>query len=190
MKVNIHNQCSNTKLISLVYFCNDAVCPKLSDQQIDIGTKMKACFEINATQDDFEGALLFKLQREESRSNIYLSNLFVQQKYSNDEAKCVRMLIAWKVRISKIFLYVSLVEHAKNFALNEEILKKLYSKNQNWIRRYNDIRSDTWIMDDDTVLKTTSSARDFKGILELSVSIFEGKKSGLDMRPLGVNFKR
>jgi hypothetical protein len=61
--VNILNLCPNTKLVSSVYFGNGIVCPKLFGQQIDINTKMNASFEINATQDDFEGALLFRLQR-------------------------------------------------------------------------------------------------------------------------------
>jgi hypothetical protein len=44
--ITIHNQCLN-KLVSPVYFCNGIVCSKLSDQQIDIGTKMRASFKIN-----------------------------------------------------------------------------------------------------------------------------------------------
>jgi hypothetical protein len=54
--VTIHNQCSNIELVSPVYFDNGAICPKLSDRQIDIDTKMRAYFEINTTQNDVEGA--------------------------------------------------------------------------------------------------------------------------------------
>jgi hypothetical protein len=71
--VNIHNQCSSTELISPVYFGNGAVCPKQSNQQIVIGTEMKTLFEIYTSQDEFEGALLYKLQRyaePEDQNNI------------------------------------------------------------------------------------------------------------------------
>jgi hypothetical protein len=61
--VTIHNQCSNIRLISPVYFSNDARCSKLSGQQIVIDTKMNASFEIDVNQDDFEGVLLYKLQK-------------------------------------------------------------------------------------------------------------------------------
>jgi hypothetical protein len=50
--VIVHNQCSNIKFVSPAYFSNNVVCPKLSDQQIDIDTKMDVSFEINATQDN------------------------------------------------------------------------------------------------------------------------------------------
>jgi hypothetical protein len=61
--VTIHNQCLNIELVSPVYFGNGVVCPKLSDRQIGIGTTMRTCLEIYATHNEFEGALLFKLQR-------------------------------------------------------------------------------------------------------------------------------
>jgi hypothetical protein len=189
MKVNIHNQCSNTKLVSPIYFGNGVVHPKLSDRRIDIGTRRKACFEINATQNEFKGVFLFKLKKK-NRLSIYSSNLFKRRKYSNSKAKCVQMLIAWKVKNSKLFLYVALVKHPKGFTWNEDYLKKLYDKNHDWLKEYNSARSDTWLMDGDIVLKTTVSVRDLKEIIELNISISKGEKSNFDMKPLDVNLKR
>jgi hypothetical protein len=190
--VAIHNQCSNTKLVSPIYFGNGVIHPKLSDQQIDIGTKMRARFEINATQDDFEGALLFKLQRKKrggNRFSIYLSDLFKLEEYSDEEVKCIQMLIAWKMKDSKLSLHIALVEHSKKFTWNEDELKQLYYKNRSWLKGYNDTRSDTWIVDD-TILKTTFNVRDLKGIPGLSISISEEEINDGAMRPLCVDLER
>jgi hypothetical protein len=185
--VAIHNQCLNTKLVSPVYFCNGAVFSNLPNQQIDIGTKMKAHFEIYTIQDEFEGALLFKLQRYPNRQH----NMDTLTKKTNKrEAKCVQMLIAYKVEYSKLFLYVTLIEHAKDFTWDENKLKKLYDGNRSWLNEYNNTTSYTWLMDDNMILKTTFSARDLKGIPELSVFISEEEKDSYIMRPLYVDLKR
>jgi hypothetical protein len=188
--LNIHNQCSNVKLISPIYFGNGVVYPKLSDQQIDIDTEMKTCFTINTIQNELKGTMLFKLQRKENRFSIYLSNIFKRQGYSNDEAKCIQMFIAWKVKNSKLFLYVALVKHLKEFTWNEDKLRNLYYKNHSWLKEYNNTRSDAWLMDDNIVLKTTFNTRDLKNIPELSISISEEEKNDGAMRPLCIHLER
>jgi hypothetical protein len=187
--VTIHNQCSNIKLVSPIYFGNGAVCPKLSNQQIDIGTERKACFKINATQNNFEGALLFKLQKE-NRFSIYSSSLFNLQRYFNSKAKCVQMLIAWKVKESKLLSYVVLIEHDKTFIWNENVLKKLYDNSRDWLKEYNDTILETWLMDDDIVLETTLGVKGLKGSFELIISISKGEKNDFDIRPLYVDLER
>jgi hypothetical protein len=97
----IHNQYSNIKLISSVYFGNSAICPKLSDQQMDIDTATKIRFEIYATQDEFEGALLYKLQR--NYHDQHDMNTSTVETHKN-EANYVYMLVAWKMKDSKPFV--------------------------------------------------------------------------------------
>jgi hypothetical protein len=184
--VTIHNQCLNIELVSPVYFGNGAVCPKLSDQQIDISTEMKARFEINTIQDEFEGALLFKLQRHSG--NQYSADTSTIETNKNG-AKCVQMLAAWKVKDSKPLLHVLLIEHAKEFTWNEDNLKKLYDKNFGWLKEYNDAISDTWLMDDNMALKTSFEVRGLKGNFELSISIFE-EKDDYAIRPLCIDLER
>jgi hypothetical protein len=118
-RVNIHNQCLNIKLISPVYFSNGAVCFMLSGQQIDIDTRMSASFEINATQDEFEDALLYRLQRY-VESNDQNSVDTSATETNKNEAKCVQVLVAWKVKDFENSLYVVLVEHTKEFIWNED----------------------------------------------------------------------
>jgi hypothetical protein len=75
---------------------------------------MDVSFEINATQDNFEGALLFKLQRySDSQYNV---NTPITE---TNETTCIQMLIAWKVEGTKSFAHIILIEHAREFTWNE-----------------------------------------------------------------------
>jgi hypothetical protein len=183
----IHNQCLSIELISTVYFSNGAVCPKLSDQLLDVKTAMKILFEINTTQDEFEGALLYKLQRN-LRDQYSMDTLATRD--NENEAKYVYMLLTWEVKDSKPFVHVVLVEHTNKFIWNEDRLKKLYYGNRGRIEKYNDTISDTWLMDDSMVLKTTSKVRGLKGNFELTISISEEERNDYAIRPLCVDLKR
>jgi hypothetical protein len=154
--VNVLNLCSNTKLVSPVYFGNGLIFSKLPDQQIDIDTKMNAHFEINAIQNDFEGALLLKLQRcPDGQYNMDTSTT----KTDKNETTYIHMLAAWKVKDSKLFVRVVLVEHTEEFTWNEEKLKELYTMNCGWLEEYNGLVSHTWLADNNMVFKTTFVAR-------------------------------
>jgi hypothetical protein len=171
--VNILNLCSNIKLVSPIYFGNGVVCPKLSRQQIDIGAKTNASFEINATQDEFAGALLFKLQSPSNdRCNMDAS---VTETDENDATR-VYMLAAWGVKDSKFYLYVVLIENAKEFTWDKSKLMKLYYENYRRLREYNDITSCTWLIDGSMTLKTSFKVRSIQENFELSISISEEEK--------------
>jgi hypothetical protein len=185
--VTIHNQCSNIKLVSPVYFGNGIVCPKLSDQQIDIDTAMRACFEINVTQNDFEYVLLFKLQRySDSQHNMDTSTIETNKR----ETTYVYMLVVWRVKDDKFAVYVASVEHTREFIWNEDKLRKLYNKNYSRLNGYDDTISDTWLVDNNIVLKTTFNARVLERTPELSISISEEKKSDYAMRPIWIDTTR
>jgi hypothetical protein len=182
--VTILNRCLNIELVSPVYFGNGTVCPRLSSQQIDIGAKVNASFEINAAYDEFEGALLFKLKRSSGWSNI-ATLIEVDKK----ETTNVHILIAWKLKDSRIFLRVVLVEHTKEFTWNEDKLKKLYDKNCGWLKEHDNTISDAWLVDDNMILKTSFRARVLKGNFDLSISVSEEEDSHA-IRPLFVDLKR
>jgi hypothetical protein len=199
--VTIHNQCSNTKLASPIYFGSGAACPKISGQQMDIGTKMMAHFEIKATRDAFEGALLFKLQRySNSQHNMDTSTA----KINKNEATHIHMLTAWKVENFKPLIYVTLIEHAKEFTWNKDKLKKLYDKNRGWLKEYYGITpykwlmskehdnttSYTWLIDDNMALKVIFRVRGLGGNFELNISISEEERDDYAIRPLCVDLKR
>jgi hypothetical protein len=187
--VTIHNQCLNIKLISPVYFGNGAVCPKLTDQQIDIGTAVNASFEINVTQDEFQGALLYKLQRNVESDDQHDMDTLPTETNEN-ETKCIQLFVAWKVKDFKPFLYAVLIEHAKELTWDEDKLRKLYNKNHNRLKEYNSAISDIWLMDDNMILETSSEVRSLERNFELSISISEEKIDKYGMRPLCVDLER
>jgi hypothetical protein len=178
--MNIYNQCSSIELISPVYFGNGAVCPKLFDQQIDIGIGMNVSFEIKTTQDVFEGALLYKLQRYSDSQY----NMDTTTKTNENEKTHVYMLAAWRVKSYKRFARIVLIEHAEGFTWNEDKLKKWYEKNHGWLTEYDYTISDTWLMDDNVTLGATFSERFGRETFELTISIFEAEKNLYAIRPL------
>jgi hypothetical protein len=185
--VTIHNQCSNTELVAPIYFGDGAVCHNLSNRQIDINAKMNVSLEINAIQDDFEGALLFRLQKY-SGKEYNMDTLAIETDKS--EADHVYMLVAWKVKDAKPFVYVVLVGHTNEFTWNENELKKLYEKNQNRLREYYDAISDTWFMDNNMTLRTTFRVKDLKVGFELNIFISEEERDDYAIRPLCVDLER
>jgi hypothetical protein len=182
---NVFSLCSDIKLALPIYFGNGIVCPKLTSKQIDIETKMNASFEVNAIQDDFEGALLFKLQR--YSDGQYKIDLLTTE---NNEETCIQVFVAWKVKDSVPFAYVVLIEHTKSLTWNEDKLKKLYDKNHGRLKKYYGTISDTWLMDNNVILKTTFSAKDLKSTPELSISISKKEKDSYAMKPFCINLER
>jgi hypothetical protein len=187
--VAIHNQCSNTKLLLPIYFSNGAACSKLSDQQIDIGKELKVIFKLDTIRNKFGGALLFKLRRHIESDDQYNIDASTTET-DESEAAHVYMLVALEVKDTRPFAYVALVEHTKEFTWNEGKLKKLYYENHDRLKEYTGTISDTWLVDNNIVLKTTFSARHLREGPEVSISISEEKKSDDSMRPFCINLKR
>jgi hypothetical protein len=206
--VIIHVQCLNIKLISPVYFSNGAVCPKLSDQQVEIGINENASFEIYTVQDEFEGALLFQLQfyptswfvqpreciyhRMGLRGNFGCQCGFVTTctKVDEDETKYVQLLVAWRVKYSKPFSYVALIEHTEEFTWDEDKLKGLYDKNYGWLKKYDDTQSDIWFIDDNMSLRTLSRVESLEGNFELNVVISDEERDDYAMSPICFDYTR
>jgi hypothetical protein len=181
----IHNQCSNIKLTSPVYFSNGTVFPKLHNQQIDAGTKMKAYFEIEATQNKFVGVLLYKLQRysDQTHTDIFTAKAVTKP-------TCIQILVTWKMKYPKSFAYIVLLKNIRGLEWNEEKLKKFYNENHDRLKRYSNSTSYKWLIDDKTVLKTTFEVNNSKRVPELNICISEEKKDDYVMRPLWVDVER
>jgi hypothetical protein len=186
--IAIHNQCSNTMLAAPVYFCNGTISPKLLDQQIDIGAEVKANFEIDTIKNKFEGVLIFKLKRHIESGDQHNVNTPSTETDKN-ETTHVHMLVIWEVNGTKSFAHVALIEHTEAFTWDEGRLKKLYNKNHSWLKEYN-TTSATWLMNNNTTLKTSFKVGGLKRAPELSISISEEKKSDYAMRPFYINLER
>jgi hypothetical protein len=179
--ISIHNLCSSTELTSPIYFCNGATYRMLFDQQANIGTGVCVCLEIDNTQSTFEGALLYKLQRKtkvesDDRSNVGTT----AEKANRNEEKCAQMLIGWKMDHCIPRMYVMLIEHVKELTWNEDKLKKLHYENCSQLDNYCDSKSTSWLMDDNTVLKTIFKVTKLDGSFKQSITISEKKKDDAD----------
>jgi hypothetical protein len=185
--MNIHNQCSNTKLVLPVYFGNGTVHLKLSGRQIDTSTKMNASLGINATQNNFKGVLLFKLQiYSDSQHNVNTST----KKANKEKEKYVYMLVVCKMKNSNPFAYAALIEYTEEYIWSENELKKLYDQNHDQFKKYNGATSGTWLMSNNMILKTSLNVIYSKRKFELGISISEEKKRDYAMRPFRINLKR
>jgi hypothetical protein len=183
--VIIHNQCLNIELISPVYFGNGTVYHGLSDQQIDINAAIKIRLEINATQDEFEGALLYKLQM-----NFHNPHDMDVSTTETHVMNYSYMLVAWKMRDSEPFVHIVLIEYTEKFVWNEDKLKKLYDKSCDRLKKYDDIISDAWIIDDNMTLKTVSKIENLETNFELNISISEEEKKDHAVRSLCLDLER
>jgi hypothetical protein len=183
--LTIHNQCSNTKLVSPVYFGDGVVGPKSSNQQMDIDTKMEASFEIDTIQDKFEGALLYELWRYSGRHHKGILTAKAVAKLTR-----IHMLVIWDMNYSMPSSYIVLLKNIRGFKWNEDKLKKLYDKNYARLKRYDDTTLYTWLIDDETVLTAIPEVRCLKRTTELNISIYEGKRYSYTTRPLWINEKR
>jgi hypothetical protein len=100
------------------------------------------------------------------------------------------MLVAWKGKDSKPFLHIALVEHAKEFTWNEDELRKLYDKNRGWLKEYDNVTSNVWLMNNNMVVKMVSKVRGIKENFELSIFIYEEEMNKYAMKPLCIDLKR
>jgi hypothetical protein len=185
----IHNYCLNTELVSPIYFSNGAVCSKSFDQQIDIGTEARTSFKIETVEDNFESALLFKLKKHVESDDEYNMDTSITE-IDENETTNVHMLVTWEVKDAKPFAYVALVEATKAFTWYEDKLKKLYDRNHDRLKKHDDIISYTWLVGNNTILKTKFKVRGSKRNTKLSIYISEEKKGNHAMRPFCINLKR
>jgi hypothetical protein len=185
--ITVYNQCLRTEFVLLAYFGNGIVCPKLSHQQmeIEIDTTTEIQFKINATQDEFEGVLLYEL-----RICSVWPHPGVLTARSVTKPTRIQMLIVWKKERFTHSANVMLLENARSFEWNENKLRKLYDKNYDRLKGYNDAISEAWLIDDNKVLRTAFEVRNLKRTPELIICIHEEEEYTYAMRPLWFDEER
>jgi hypothetical protein len=181
VKLNIHNQCLNVDLVSPTYTTtNELECHRPPDYKVRAGDTMRSNLMVKSYYKPY-GILIYKIQIKQEHESTETEDI------SND----VHLLVAWKFsEFKKLFADVLLVEHAKDFVWNEDKLKKPYYKNHGQLRKHNNTISDTWLVGNNIVLKTTFSARDLKEDTELSISISEEEKGDYAVRPFYIHLER
>jgi hypothetical protein len=158
MKVNIHNQCSNFKLINREYSSSDADWNEHSTREVDIDS-LKASV----------GAIMYELRRDHVGSTR------------------IQLLVAWESRdYKKFYVYVRLIECNEALVWNEAKLNEYYQRYINRLSKYTSPIEDTWLIHDGTVLKTKLELTFVRRDGRLNVTISEGIKDDYTKVPIWI----
>jgi hypothetical protein len=145
VSLNIHNQCQDINLTSLVYFMHRGKWHVEPDKEVDVNSVIRNRIEFDSEQGMMEGALAYKIQRWQ---HVEPDELI------QDKLKGVHLLVAWRGERTKgLNVHVLLVEHDREF--DKDKLKMLHQKYWHSLDTwFNTIRSYR-LSDDATILTTT-----------------------------------
>jgi hypothetical protein len=177
MRVNIHNQCSDFKLIDRKYLRRAINWYKEPDVEVDAGSMTNAV--LISPRAAFEGALTYQLQKEGVESDDQL------------ESTATLLFVAWKFEGYKVLrACVHLIEYGKQITWNEYKLREYHQRYVNQFSTYTGPIEDTWLTRDGTVLMTRLEL-DFiqrNGVLNITIS--EGVKDEHTKRSKWISLER
>jgi hypothetical protein len=178
VSLNIRNRYQVIKLTSPVHFIHGGKWYAVPDQEIDINAVMRDRIEFDSGQDVLEGALVYNMQRQHTKSDKLIQN----------EPKYIQLLVSWRVECTKeLHVHALLVEHDKEFNWDEDKLRRLYQKYWHSLKAWVSPITINWLLDDATVLMATVIIRN--GDYKWNVFISERMGDGIE-RPLWVDAKR
>jgi hypothetical protein len=141
MKMYIHNQCSYFKLVKREYSNTNIKWNKEFDVEVDTGN-MTSAF-LTSSWVDFEGGLMYQLQRKHIKSDDQL------------ELTCTLLLVIWKSEGYKKFrVLVLLMECDKTFCWYKIRPKEYCQKYVDRFSTYTGPIKNTWQTRDGTMLTT------------------------------------
>jgi hypothetical protein len=152
LNITIHNLHPDLELTSLVYFNIATACYVPPSQQIDSGNAMSASFGIALNQEDFKGALLYKLQRKYATRTDNHPNNNSTVCIENPETN-VYLLVVWNTEAVASFC-TCLIECADDFTWDEDKLWALYAEYKYRFNEFCNSDTATWSMHDGAVMKT------------------------------------
>jgi hypothetical protein len=169
-------------LVSPEYFGHGVIWYIPPDQKLDTNITSIASFRRNAIEHDFTTALIYRLQKKKRFESGKQSN--VDNTFTEDTSAIFHLVIIWKADNSyNQYINTMLIRHNSIITWNEDKLSKLYTMHRN-IYRYNQILEDTWQLDDETALMTTSKWGRMNHEIEITIS--EGIRRYNPMRPLQI----
>jgi hypothetical protein len=182
ISVRVHNQCSNSELISPVYFGRNVIWHIVPDQKVNANTVARTSFGREMFKTEFASALIYKLHRKklpESNDQSNENNIFAE-----DSLASIQLLIIWRFNNQYDFcVRALLIKHSNTITWNEDTLEKLHSMHLS-LCRDDDITEDTWLLDDETVLMTTSK---WEVGHTVEITISEGTRKDDTIEPLWVS---
>jgi hypothetical protein len=155
LNITIHNRYPGLELASSAYFSKNTVCHVSPNQQIGTGAIVEASFEAVSMRENFEGALLYKLQRKYATKTDNWPNYSTT--FIKDTTTSTYLLVAWRIGDYYHTFPVCLIECIDDFIWNEDMLWVLYKECSLTFQMHYKSGISTWLMNDGTVLKTRRS---------------------------------
>jgi hypothetical protein len=168
-------------LVSPVYLGHHVIWIRSPDQKVDANAITKAILGRNIAKDDFTGALIYKVQRKHRKSN---NQSGTSSKLTEDASTGLQLLVIWRYNEYRLYVRALLIKHSNAIAWNEDTLEKLYSMHLSLLRDKHNIK-DTWLLDNETVLTTTSECKGFWNYAT-KITISEGTREDDFMKPLWI----
>jgi hypothetical protein len=166
VKLNIHNQCLNVDLVSPAYIIHGWLdCHRPLNYKVCAGDIARSGFIVYNPLNAPGGVLIYRLQRRQSHESIDIDR---------NTSNIVHLLVIWEVsRPVELYTDVLLVEHDKGYDWNEVDLKRLYRENTHRFRMFPNSVTETWSLDDNIALMTTSKIMNEDHILDITISEVE-----------------
>jgi hypothetical protein len=171
MKVEIHNQCSDFKLMHGGYFSTGIDWNERPGHRVKSGDIMSV--DLTPRLSTFEGILTYEVEKED-REPAYV-NLFV----------------TWKSEGHKNFrVFIHLIEHKQSCSWNKVKVEEYCQRYASQLCTYTGPINDTWLMPDGTVLmaKLELNYAQRDGVLNITIS--EGIRDEHTKGPEWINLER
>jgi hypothetical protein len=169
-------------LVSPASFGHNAIWIRSPDQKVDTNGMTSASFGKDTSKREFANVLLYKLQKK--RRSEYNDQSDVDSTFIGDSLTSFRLLLIWKLNNKhNICVRALLIRHSNTISWNEDTLEKLHSMHLP-LCKDDDVIKDTWLLDDATVLMTTSKRKKEKCTFEITIS--EETRKCSSMEPLWI----
>jgi hypothetical protein len=166
-------------LVSPEYFGSNIVWDIVPNQKVDVNTMTRTIFEENTSERGFTSVLTYKLRRkgsfESNEDNVSTENTSTSS----------QLLVIWRSDSQyECSIHVLLINHDNTITLNEDKVKELNYPSLTLLRNGHIVKN-TWLLDYEAVLMTTSKWE--KRIRKIEITISEGTEENDFMEPLCVS---
>jgi hypothetical protein len=183
IKLVIHRQCTGIKLVSPMYASDGLICYLSPDHRVDAGSIAQIRFNVDLTQSESVGILMYKLQRK----NTEQSN---EDTTSSEEVTCTPLIMIWNINsFNDFYVYSRVIEQDKGYVWDRDKLMKLAERYSLFGVQHGPIK-DTWLTSDNTALTTSLDAIHEEECYKLEMTISEASISDNTQKPWYIDLDR
>jgi uncharacterized protein YihD (DUF1040 family) len=138
------------------------------DQKVDTNTMAEASFGRNIFETKFTNVLIYKLQRKNSHKPDNQPNL--DDTFTEDTLTNLQLLVVLESNNKNdVFVHTILVKHRNTMTWDEDKLSELHFMHRA-LYVYDHTIKGTWLLDDATVLVTTSNWKEESHTIESTIT--------------------